>query len=60
MRDKITMFFILVWVIILIIFHKCIIELCGYMNNDISDHIAEHGITACINCTAGEFEYYSG
>lgn len=29
------------------------------MNNDISDHIAEHGITACINCTAGEIEYYS-
>ena len=39
---------------------ECIIELCGYINNDISDHIAEHGITAYINCTAGKFEYYSG
>lgn len=40
--------------------NECIAEFLGGMNNDISDHIAEHGITACINCTAGEFEYYSG
>ncbi len=39
---------------------ECIVEMHGGVNNDICDHIAEHGVTACINCTAEEFDYYSG
>jgi len=39
---------------------ECIVEIYGGVNNDICDHIAEHRVTAYINCMAEEFDYYSG
>lgn len=39
---------------------NCIIELLGSMNNDIDDHIAEHGITASIDIQNNKYDYFSG
>ncbi len=39
---------------------ECEIEILGYMDNDIIDHINEHGVTASINCVTMKFDYYSG
>lgn len=38
----------------------CMIVLQGGMKNDIADHIAEHGVTVCIDCSTWEYECYSG
>ncbi len=38
----------------------CMIVLQGGMNNDIVDHILEHGVTVCIDCNTWEYECYSG
>ncbi|MDE5946063.1 MAG: hypothetical protein K2G63_01960 [Oscillospiraceae bacterium] len=39
---------------------SCIIELLGSMDNDIDDHIAEHGITASIDIQNNKYDYFSG
>lgn len=36
------------------------IVLQGGMKNDIADHIAEHGVEVCIDCSTWEYECYSG
>lgn len=40
--------------------NNCIIELLGGMDNDIDDHIAEHGITASIDIQNNKYDYFSG
>ncbi len=39
---------------------ECEIEICGGMDNDVIDHINEHGVTASVNCATMKFDYYSG
>ena len=39
---------------------ECEIEIFGCMDNDVIDHISEHGVTASVNCATKEFNYYSG
>ena len=37
-----------------------LVEVTGSMDPDFKDHIAEHGVTARLNCITGVCEYYSG
>lgn len=38
---------------------ECVVEIHGGMENNISDHINEHGVSAIINCNKNEYEYTS-